>query len=129
MYLALGSPIFPSMEAMSAVDSPHTKEPPPRLILMSYEKPDPRMSSPRSPDARASAEWIGKRLRIGGAVLSIRLTCPRCVMTTHGFADLPRDPRIMRRLVKAASGNLGVYGVVETPGDVRRGDSIQLLDG
>ena len=72
--------------------------------------------------------WIGKRLRIGGAVVSIPMTCPRCVMTTHGFADLPKDPGIMRKLVKEAGANLGVYGVVETPGEVRKGDSIRLLD-
>src|SRR3990167_4827212 len=30
-YLGRGSPIFPSREAMSAVDSPQTNAPPPRL--------------------------------------------------------------------------------------------------
>ncbi len=34
MYLARGSPIFPSREAIRAVDSPHTKAPPPRTTLM-----------------------------------------------------------------------------------------------
>ena len=73
-------------------------------------------------------EWVGKRLRIGGAVLSIAMTCPRCVMTTHGFADLPEDPGIMRTLVKQADGNLGVYVSVESGGEVRTADSIELLD-
>ncbi len=73
-------------------------------------------------------EWIGKRLRIGDARLSITLECPRCVMTTHGFADLPEDPGIMRKLVKEAEGNLGVYATIEAAGEVRRGDPIHLLD-
>ena len=109
------------------------------LATLAAAAPDSRIDVRRfrpnllvaAPDAGGFPEqaWIGKRLRIGGAILSIPLTCPRCVMTTHGFADLPKDPRIMRKLVKEAGGNLGVYGVVETPGEVHRGDSIQLLDG
>ncbi len=49
-------------------------------------------------------------------------------MTTHGFADLPKDPGIMRKLVKEAEGNLGVYATIEAAGEVRRGDPIHLLD-
>jgi MOSC domain-containing protein YiiM len=48
-------------------------------------------------------------------------------MVTHGFEDLPKDPRVMRALVREASGNLGVYATVESPGRVSVGDSIQLL--
>ncbi|MBW2267478.1 MAG: MOSC domain-containing protein [Deltaproteobacteria bacterium] len=73
-------------------------------------------------------EWIGRRARIGSAVVSIQSTCIRCVMTTHGFADIPKDPRVMRTLVREAEGNLGVYAMVEEPGDVRRGDAFSLLD-
>jgi hypothetical protein len=72
--------------------------------------------------------WIGKRLAVGEAVLAVRLTCPRCVMTTHGFADLPKDPGVMRALVRETGGNLGVYATVEVAGDVRRGDVVRLLD-
>ena len=54
-YLARGSPTLPSTERISAEDSPQTKAPPPRLISMSKEKPLPRMLSPSSPRARASA--------------------------------------------------------------------------
>ena len=50
---ARGSPTFPSMEVMSAVDSPQTKAPPPRAISTSKEKFVPRMFSPRRPYSRA----------------------------------------------------------------------------
>jgi uncharacterized protein YcbX len=90
-------------------------------------RPNLVVSAP-GPGGFPEQEWIGRRLRIGAAVVSIPFTCPRCVMTTHGFADLPKDPRIMRQLVKTSGGNLGVYGIVETPGDIRKGDSIELLD-
>ncbi|MCP5058137.1 MAG: MOSC domain-containing protein [bacterium] len=71
--------------------------------------------------------WAGRRLRIGGAIVQIEMECPRCVMTTHGFSDLPKDPGIMRALVKETGGNLGAYATVEEPGDVSVGDEVALL--
>lgn len=71
--------------------------------------------------------WVGKRLRIGEAVFRIAMECPRCAMTTLGFADLPKDPKVMRALVQANAGNLGVYASVETPGRVGEGDPVELI--
>ncbi len=71
--------------------------------------------------------WCGRRLKIGEAILEITVECPRCVMTTHGFEDLPKDPKIMRTLVRESGGNLGVYAKVEKPGRVALGDRIELL--
>lgn len=73
-------------------------------------------------------DWVGRRLRVGGAVLDVAMECPRCVMTTHGFADLPKDPGVMRALVKENGGNVGVYASVVTPGLVREGDPVELVD-
>jgi len=70
----------------------------------------------------------GKRFRIGNTVLDATVACPRCVMTTHGFEDLPKDPGIMRALVKNAEGNLGLYAQVGEPGDLAVGDSIEIID-
>jgi uncharacterized protein YcbX len=72
--------------------------------------------------------WVGKRLRIGEAVFSIEMECPRCAMTTRAFADLPKDPKVMRALVQANAGNLGVYASVVTPGRVREGEAIELIE-
>jgi len=72
--------------------------------------------------------WRGRRLKIGAAVIAATFECPRCVMVTHGFEDLPKDPGIMRALVREAGGNLGVYARIETPGLVREGDPVELLD-
>lgn len=73
-------------------------------------------------------EWIGRRIGLGGATLRVHSTCVRCVMTTHGFAEVPKDSRVMRTLVKETEGNLGIYAGVEGPGQVRRGDPLTLLD-
>lgn len=72
--------------------------------------------------------WIGHRIRLGDAVVSIQATCPRCVMTTHGFAELPKAPGVMRSLVAEAEGNLGVYATVERPGAIAVGDVVERLD-
>ena len=72
--------------------------------------------------------WVGRRGRIGSAVVKIEVACPRCIMTTHGFDDLPKDPKVMRHLVKENGGNLGVYLSIEEPGVIGLGDVIQWLD-
>lgn len=72
-------------------------------------------------------EWRGQRLQIGEATLEVTVECPRCVMVTHGFEELPKDPGVMRALVRESGGNLGVYATVEAPGRVRVGDPIRLL--
>jgi len=69
--------------------------------------------------------WCGQTLRIGEATLRIGVECPRCVMVTHAQGDLPRDPRVMRALVREAGGCLGVYASVERPGPVAVGDTAQ----
>ena len=72
--------------------------------------------------------WVGRRGEVGAAIIKVEVECPRCVMTTHGFSDLPKDPKIMRHLVKENSGNLGVYLSIEQPGVIAIGDSIRWLD-
>jgi uncharacterized protein YcbX len=71
--------------------------------------------------------WIGRTLRVGAAVLEVAAACPRCVMTTRAFADLPEDRSIMRTLVKHHRQELGVYASIIEPGMVQNGDEIELL--
>jgi hypothetical protein len=73
------------------------------------------------------AGWAGARLRAGTAVLEATIPCPRCVMITHGFADLPRDPGLMRTVVREANQCIGVYARVREPGEVREGDAVERL--
>ena len=91
-------------------------------------RPNFLLEGGKTDDAFPEVAWVGRRLRLGDAVLKVQMECPRCVMTTHGFSDLPEDPGVMRALVREAGGNLGVYATVEEPGAVRTGDTGLLLD-
>lgn len=70
--------------------------------------------------------WAGQTASLGSAVVQFEMACPRCVMTTHGFGDLAKDPGIMRALVQANNGNLGIYASVVTPGEFKVGDQLKL---
>jgi uncharacterized protein YcbX len=71
--------------------------------------------------------WVGRELRIGTVRARVEMRCPRCIMTTHGFLDVPRDPRVMRSLVRHHGGDLGVYASVIEPGEIRTGDAVEVL--
>lgn len=77
-------------------------------------------------DGFVEDEWAGRELRIGNALVRIEMACPRCIMTTHGFRDVPRDPKVMRALVQQHGGNLGMYASVVEAGDVPAGADIEL---
>jgi len=83
---------------------------------------------PDSGEPFPEAALEARRLRVGSAILEATIACPRCVMTTHGFEDLPRDPGIMRALVADAGGNLGLYAQVSEPGEVEVGDPFEIID-
>jgi uncharacterized protein YcbX len=70
------------------------------------------------------AQWVGQTIEIGDVQLDIVGECPRCSMTTHPFSDLPKDPGIMRALVEANGGNIGVYARVVKGGVVNVGDPV-----
>lgn len=87
-------------------------------------RPNIVVETPAGVSGFVESGWEGRRLRLGEAVLELTIGCPRCVMITHGFDDLPRDPGLMRTVVRGAGGNLGVYARVATPGSVRVGDTL-----
>jgi uncharacterized protein YcbX len=70
--------------------------------------------------------WCGKNLRIGSALIKIEMPCVRCVMTTLPHHDLPKDPGVLRTIVRDAAQNLGVYATIAKPGEIAVGDPVAL---
>ncbi len=56
-----GIPRRPSIEAISAVSSPQTNAPAPRLMVRSKENPEPSMFSPRRPSSRSRSIATSRR--------------------------------------------------------------------
>ena len=71
-------------------------------------------------------DWIGRTLQLGNVLLHVSGPCPRCVMTTLGQGDLPKDPGVLRTVVHENDGNAGVYASVVRGGLVHRGDDVFL---
>lgn len=111
----------------SSLDSMQRRAPASAFDVRRF-RPNFLISETSSANAFPEQDWRGKSLRIGAAELQVTIECPRCVMVTHGQADLPKDPAVMRALVKEAGGNLGVYASVDRPGRVGVGDVVELLD-
>lgn len=73
--------------------------------------------------------WVGRRLRVGAAELSVVGPCPRCVMVTREIDEsAPRDRTILRHVVRDLDQNVGVYATVATPATIHEGDEVALLD-
>ena len=75
------------------------------------------------------SDWGSQRFRIGSAVVRCQIPTVRCGMTTHAQKDLPKDPSILRTIVKDTDQNLGIYADVVTGGAVKTGDSVELILG
>ena len=69
--------------------------------------------------------WCGETLRVGGATVKVEMGTPRCSMTMQPQGDLPKDPGVLRTVVRHADQNLGVYASVVGPGPVAVGDPVE----
>ncbi|MEJ3748984.1 MOSC domain-containing protein [Actinomycetes bacterium KLBMP 9797] len=72
--------------------------------------------------------WIGRRLAIGELRLRFTEGCERCVMITKETPTVPHDRGVLRWVARELGNTLGVYAAVETPGQIRVGDSAHWLD-
>jgi len=77
-------------------------------------------------DGYPELDWIGRRLRVGTAVIDVVTGCPRCVMVTQAEDEVPQDHRVMRTLVRETKHIAGVYARVLIEGEVRPGDDVQF---
>jgi hypothetical protein len=72
-------------------------------------------------------DWCGRTLRIGSAICAVTIPAMRCSMTTQPVDDLPKDPSILRTIVRDANQYLGVYATVAQVGAVAVGDTVDLI--
>ncbi|HET6670218.1 MAG TPA: MOSC N-terminal beta barrel domain-containing protein [Pyrinomonadaceae bacterium] len=72
------------------------------------------------------AGWAGRVLKLGEVELKLEIPCARCGMTMHAQKDLPKDPSVLRSIVKEANQNMGIYASVISDGTVRVGDKVEL---
>jgi uncharacterized protein YcbX len=72
--------------------------------------------------------WVGAELAIGSE-LRLRVTepCKRCVTTTVAQGDLPKDPEVLKRVVKENQSIAGVYAAVLRGGTVREDDRVEVI--
>jgi uncharacterized protein YcbX len=71
-------------------------------------------------------EWGGQKVRLGAVELKCEIPTVRCGMTIQAQAEFPKDPSILRTIVKDADQNLGIYASVVTAGEVRVGDVVEV---
>lgn len=85
-------------------------------------------------DPHEEDTWIGRRLRLGDAVVSVVEACARCATTTQNPEtgrrdfDTLREIPAYRGLTEGKYVDFGVYADVEEPGRVRVGDPVEPLD-
>lgn len=85
--------------------------------------------------AHGEDAWLGRRLRVGGAIVRVNGNVGRCAVTTQDPETGRPDVDTLGALA-AYRGSLpsteplpfGVWGEVDAPGRVRLGDAVSLLD-
>jgi uncharacterized protein YcbX len=80
-------------------------------------------------DSRTGAvenDWLGRTIGLGDLVIKGELLTIRCAMPMHAQADVPRDPSVLRTIVREANQRLGLYASVIGPGRVSVGDPVEL---
>jgi hypothetical protein len=78
-------------------------------------------------DGLVEAGWGGRTLRVGTVGLKCEIPTARCGMTICAQDGLPKDPSILRSIMKDADQKLGIYASVVTPGSAAVGDEVELM--
>lgn len=75
----------------------------------------------------AELDWIGRRLRIGGAELEVVEGCERCAIPTRDPQTQDKWPQLLRVLAAEHSTTFGLIARAVEPAVVRAGDDAMLL--
>jgi uncharacterized protein YcbX len=79
-------------------------------------------------DGAGEGELIGRKLRIGDAVVDVVKSIGRCVITTRPQpGGIERDLDVLRTINARSDGQLGIGSLVITGGKVALGDELEPL--
>jgi uncharacterized protein YcbX len=73
------------------------------------------------------ASWGGRILRLGAVIVRCEIPTVRCGMTTYAQAELPKDPTVLRTIVRDAGQNFGIYASAINSSRIAVGDIVELL--
>ncbi|MEE4299048.1 MAG: hypothetical protein V2J24_06370 [Pseudomonadales bacterium] len=127
------NPAIMRCAARSADETPTAGAFRPAEITLPDSSVDVRRFRPDLVVAKADAEGfvegtrVERTLRAGEVEFACEASCPHCAMATHGFADLPRDTRVMRLLVRENGSDLDACTRVTRPDVVHRGDTVSIF--
>jgi MOSC domain-containing protein len=76
---------------------------------------------------KVELDWCGREMRVGDVRVKVEMPVVRCSMTTQPQGDLPKDPSVLRTIVKESDQNVGAYASVLGAGTVRVGDPVELV--
>ncbi len=74
----------------------------------------------------SEGELVGKRVRIGSAILRVTKATGRCVTTTYDQRTGESDAAVLRFVAQQRNNTMGVYCDVDSAGSVRVGDILYL---
>ncbi len=75
----------------------------------------------------AERDWPGARLRIGEVVIGLDSLRQRCVMTTFDPDTQSQDVDVLRDINGRFGGKLALNAFVVNPGEIHRGQQVELL--
>ena len=73
-------------------------------------------------------EWVGRAVRLGGAVVGVRQVRGRWVMTTFDPDTLEQDITVLQKIVWELGGRTALDCYVLEPGRIRVGDAVEVGD-
>jgi uncharacterized protein len=73
-------------------------------------------------------DWIGRAIRIGDAEVGIYARRMRCVVTTIDPDSGAQDVNVFRKIRSEFDGRLALDSWVITPGTIREGEPVELID-
>jgi len=76
----------------------------------------------------AERQWEGRQLRIGEVTIYAAQLRARCVMTTYDPDTLKQDRNVLFRIVKEFDGTMALDCSVVTPGTIRVGDEVTVVE-